>query len=572
MSDSEPVKTHIECHLCGSSDAGAVYTDGHFHCFSCRGTEQSYSGERLEEVMPYMDTDKDNTVIQMPSAAQRPQESNSRLTDMLNGLSCSVLPDRKIAAAVVEKYGVKVDNVTYRHLYPYRDRDGVLQGIKTRYIRNKTFSWDGSEQTVLFGMNLFPGGGKTITICEGELDTLAAHQMNGSKWPTVGMPSATGVKAIKANLEYLNTFETIYLAFDNDEAGRRATEDVANLFEPNKCRVVDLAPMKDVGEYLAGGQVEDYTRRWWNALPFTPEGIKRGSGLWDLVSQDDDTPSVRYPYDGLQEMTYGIRVGELVTLTAGSGLGKSAVVRELMYHLLNVTEDNIGCMFLEEGIKRSALGFMSIAANKPLHLPDSEYTQEELRQAFDQTLGTDRIFFYDSFGSNTLDNIIGRVRHMAKALDCKYIVLDHLSIVVSSQENGDERKAIDEIVTKLRMLIQELRISLIMVSHLRRPQGQGHEDGAATSLSQLRGSAAIAQLSDMVIGLERNGQHENEVMRNTTTVRVLKNRFAGITGPATYLYYDKTTGRLTETGEPGQDGPHDDTPVFDNSPLADFTS
>jgi hypothetical protein len=61
-------------------------------------------------------------------------------------------------------------------------------------------------------------------------------------------------------------------------------------------------------------------------------------------------------------------------------------------------------------------------------------------------------------------------------------------------------------------------------------------------------------------------------MRNTTTVRVLKNRFAGITGPATYLYYDKTTGRLTETGEPGQDGPHDDTPVFDNSPLADFTS
>ena len=134
--------------------------------------------------------------------------------------------------------------------------------------------------------------------------------------------------------------------------------------------------------------------------------------------------------------------------------------------------------------------------------------------------------------------------------------------------NSGSGKAIDEIVTRLRMLIQELRISLIMVSHLRRPQGQGHEDGAATSLSQLRGSAAIAQLSDMVIGLERNGQAENEVMRNTTTVRVLKNRFSGITGPATYLYYDKTTGRLTEVGEPGQD----DTPVFDNSPLADFTA
>ena len=559
MSDSEPVKTHIPCHLCGSSDAGAIYTDGHFHCFSCRQTEHAYDGEHAHEVVNHM---------KPTHPKPRLVHDSSRLDEMLNGLTCSVLADRKISAAVVEKFGVRIDNVNDRHLYPYRNGDGALIGVKTRYSRNKTFSWDGNGQTVLFGMHLFPGGGKTITICEGEIDTMAAHQMNGSKWPTVGMPSATGIKAVKDNLEYLNTFEEIYLAFDNDDAGKRATEDVANLFEPNKCKVVNLAPLKDVGEYLAEGKVEDYTRRWWNAQPFTPEGIVRGSSLWDLVSTDDDTPSVPYPYDGLQEMTYGIRVGELVTLTAGSGLGKSAVVRELMYHLLNVTEDNIGCLFLEESTKRSALGFMSMAANKPLHLPDTEKTPEELRLAFDQTLGTDRIFLYDSFGSNSLENIIGRVRHMAKAMDCKYIVLDHLSIVVSSQENGDERKAIDEIVTKLRMLVQELRISLIMVSHLRRPQGQGHEDGAATSLSQLRGSAAIAQLSDMVIGLERNGQHENEVMRNTTTVRVLKNRFSGITGPATYLYYDKTTGRLTETGEPGQD----DTPVFDNSPLADFTA
>jgi twinkle protein len=559
MSDSEPVKTHIPCHLCGSSDAGAIYTDGHFHCFSCRQTEHAYDGEHAHEVVNHM---------KPTHPKPRLVHDSSRLDEMLNGLTCSLLADRKISAAVVEKFGVRIDNVNDRHLYPYRNGDGALIGVKTRYSRNKTFSWDGNGQTVLFGMHLFPGGGKTITICEGEIDTMAAHQMNGSKWPTVGMPSATGIKAVKDNLEYLNTFEEIYLAFDNDDAGKRATEDVANLFEPNKCKVVNLAPLKDVGEYLAEGKVEDYTRRWWNAQPFTPEGIVRGSSLWDLVSTDDDTPSVSYPYDGLQEMTYGIRVGELVTLTAGSGLGKSAVVRELMYHLLNVTEDNIGCMFLEESTKRSALGFMSMAANKPLHLPDTEKTPEELRLAFDQTLGTDRIFLYDSFGSNSLENIIGRVRHMAKAMDCKYIVLDHLTIVVSSQENGDERKAIDEIVTRLRMLIQELRISLIMVSHLRRPQGQGHEDGAATSLSQLRGSAAIAQLSDMVIGLERNGQHENEVMRNTTTVRVLKNRFSGITGPATYLYYDKITGRLTEVEEPGQG----DTPVFDNSPLADFTS
>ena len=87
---------------------------------------------------------------------------------------------------------------------------------------------------------------------------------------------------------------------------------------------------------------------------------------------------------------------------------------------------------------------------------------------------------------------------------------------------------------------------LFAVSHLKRPEGKGHEDGAATSVSQLRGSASIAQLSDFVIGLERNGQAEDETERCTTHMRVLKNRFSGITGPAGSLLYDTTTGRLHE--------------------------
>jgi twinkle protein len=136
---------------------------------------------------------------------------------------------------------------------------------------------------------------------------------------------------------------------------------------------------------------------------------------------------------------------------------------------------------------------------------------------------------------------------MAKGLGCKYVFLDHLSIIVSAQDNSDERKAIDEIMTKLRMLVQETNIALIIVSHLKRPSDKGHEEGAATSLSQLRGSASIAQLSDMVIGLERNGQHEDLLKRNTTRVRVLKNRYSGVTGPACALLYNKVTGRMFET-------------------------
>ena len=121
--------------------------------------------------------------------------------------------------------------------------------------------------------------------------------------------------------------------------------------------------------------------------------------------------------------------------------------------------------------------------------------------------------------------------------------------MVSAQENGDERKALDEIVTKLRMLVQETNISLFIVSHLKRPQGGGHEIGGVTTLSQLRGSAGIGQLSDIVIGLERDSQAEDPITRNTTQLRVLKNRFSGESGPGSRLLWNKDTGRMSEVFE-----------------------
>ena len=202
---------------------------------------------------------------------------------------------------------------------------------------------------------------------------------------------------------------------------------------------------------------------------------------------------------------------------------------------------------MEESVVKTAKSIMSLYANKPLHLPDTIISTEELQNAFDNTLGTDRLFFWDNFGSTDIDNVINRIRYFAKAADCKYVFLDHISMVISAQSNGDERKAIDELMTKLRMLVQETNICLVAVSHLKRPESKGHEEGAATSLSQLRGSGSIAQLSDIVIGLVRNAQADDPIERNTTKVSILKNRFAGLTSPhCASLLYNRETGRMLE--------------------------
>jgi twinkle protein len=377
--------------------------------------------------------------------------------------------------------------------------------------------------------------------------------MQGSKYPCVSVRNGAGgaLKDCKAAYEYLDSFEAIVICFDADEAGTKAAREVAELFGGKSAIVKHTNGHKDACDYLKANDVREFTAAFWAAEKFVPDGIINGASLWDEVNRPVEKSAVMYPWESLNKLTYGIREAELVTITAGSGLGKSQFVREIVWHILKHSEDNIGLLFLEENARKTALSLMSLSANKPLHLPDVESTEEERWEAFTNTMGTNRLFLFDHFGSTSVDNIIARCRYMAKALDTKFLFLDHVSIVVSAQSNGDERKALDEICTKLRMLVQETGITLFMVSHLKRPDGKGHEEGAASSLSQLRGSASIAQLSDMVIGLERNGQADDPVERNTTHVRVLKNRFCGTTGKAGGLLFDQTTGRMTEIREEG---------------------
>ena len=146
-----------------------------------------------------------------------------------------------------------------------------------------------------------------------------------------------------------------------------------------------------------------------------------------------------------------------------------------------------------------------------------DVTDEELRESFDATVGSGRVFLHDHRGSTeTVEDMLSTLRSLIRGQDCQYIILDHLSIIMSGMEVADERKAIDILMTKLRTLSEETEAAIIAVCHLKRLSGdRGHEEGATTSLSQLRGSAAIGQLSDIVVGLERNQQDSEDP--NATT-------------------------------------------------------
>jgi twinkle protein len=524
MNDDSALIRKEACPHCGSSDANALYSDGHHFCFSCNTHTAAEEETKVFDVEPVVKADF------IPVRGD-----------------VTALGKRKLSLETCKLWDYQVGSFNGQavQIANYKDNKNRIVGQKIRFP-NKDFTFRGdSKSSGLYGMHLWRDSGKMVTVVEGELDALSVSQAFQNRWPVVSISNgAAGAKRnLTKHLEWLENFETVVLMFDQDDVGQAAAADCASLFSVGKAKIARL-PLKDASDMLQAGRVKELVDAVWSAKAHRPDGIIAGEDLWEVVTTEEAVEAASYPYNGLNVMTQGVRTGEIVTVTAGSGIGKSQLTREFAYSLLKQGE-TIGYIALEENIKRTALGLMGIELNKPLHLGVGETTEEDMKNAFNTTVGSGRVFLYDHWGSTDSDNLLAKIRYLVRGCGCSYIVLDHLSIVVSGMGDGDERRLIDNTMTKLRTLTEELQCGMILVSHLKRPSGdKGHEEGALTSLAQLRGSAAIAQLSDMVIGLERNQQDKDNP--NLTTVRILKNRWTGETGIACHLAYDKTTGRMTE--------------------------
>ena len=527
---------HCSCEHCGSSDGNSIYDDGHTFCHVC----QTYTNGRDD------DTGQNRTGKILQQVKQQTSHQNMKQYGTTKAIS-----DRGITTSTCEQYGVTQEEG--KHYYPYTDDHGTTVAIKKRDVQTKTFSIAGDfSKATLFGQHLFGKGGKYITIVEGELDALAAYQMMGSKWPVVSIRNGAqaALKDIKGSFEWLDSFESIVICFDSDEPGMKASAQVAELFGAKAKVMKHQKGYKDACDYLILGADKRFVDQWWRAETYVPDGIINAADLWDDLNKPTQKPDASWPYKKLDDMLCGLRKRELITIAAGTGQGKSTFLRQLIHHLLMTTNDNIGMAFLEESPTRTAQGILSIEAKKPLHKPDVEITEDERRKAFDATLGTGRCIVFNHFGSLSIDNVLNRLKYMAKVQNCSWIILDHYQMILSGIDM-DERKGLDMLLTKLRTFVEETGVGLFGVSHTRRIDGnKGLENGAEITLSSLRGTQGISQLSDAVIGLQRDQQAEDELLRNTTDVRLLKSRYTGETGPAGYLYFDKAINRLVEIEKP----------------------
>ena len=520
-----------------SKDNMAVYSDGQTHCFSCGKHGFVEHKERVTTVEDVSDKDDD-------------------WLEEYRGEFYS-LPDRKLRAETLEKYKVRAEkdekgNII-KHHYPYHNKKGEMVGIKTRLVAHKRFfgSGDTAKDNQLFGQSLFRAGGKFVTICEGELDAMAAYEMFGSKWCCVSVNNgANCVDNIKANLEWLDSFETVVLCFDNDEAGRKAARNVAPILGPNKCKILTLAKHKDASDYLKCGDTKLFYDEWWNdSKPFTVSGVATLDDMRDALLQYRDTELIPLPdsFGNLNEMMRGgVARGELVSIIAHTSIGKTTILNELIYHFAVNTKEKIGCFMVEDNIDETIRKVVSVHTGENLQLtkPDELNVEGIMGEAVDIGFASKIQLHNDGGGSVDLEEMFAKIRYFVKGIGCIVILVDPLHTAIKNLSNEN----IEEVMDRFIKLCKETKATVILSTHTRKPDDGSHPHKICEY--DVKGSGAIPQACHTNILFSRDKLAEDEYTRNATRIRVPKLRRTGQTGEGGWAYFNNTTGRLEKGHNP----------------------
>lgn len=544
-----------DCPRC-HKDNLVIYQDGHKHCFThgCGYHTAALGAEARDNTHRHVEQQRpmSTTEVKLIEAADiQTPVSNYR------GLKPATLKRFEYGRTRYGKLKHEVD------VWPIYNQDGSIWGQRLRHLDKKDFTvLKGPDavgtinETQPFGKSVWgDANDKRVIVCGGEVDIMSVAQCTSFKYPVVTSNSGEGATPamLKANYKWFDRFDEIILWLDDDETGRAAMQECAPLFAIGKVKTTKVAGFKDANEALTAGKFAEIEQAVFAATLWVPRGIVNAADLAQDMADQEETKFWRIPFAGLQAMTGGLMRAATSFWVAGTGIGKTTALQETLVDIkmhpeLSTEEPaHIGYLGFEDLRRIVQLDLLSILARQRLKI--NPLPKEKLLKLHTTLFGDRSFELFDVENAEwSFKAITSYIRYMAKALGVNIVVLDPLTFLVAMLEgHDDERKALDKVSQQLAALSKELNIHIAVTHHLTRPsEGPGHEEGGRISLKQVRGSGGVANFASLVVGAERNQQHDNEKARTLTTWRVLKNRHLSTTGVACYTQYNLDTGQTYE--------------------------
>jgi len=491
------------------------------------------------------------------------------------------IPERGIRKETLDKFGVKVavsqeDGKTPEAVYfpSYNQKGKVVGYTKQNLTKSKEekghWSCVGSVTigNKMFGQNVAEAQNRkrnNLVITEGQWDTLSVFQslvdnVKGTKYEgieplvvSIPMGTANAVEAILHNESYVTSHDALTIFFDDDYCtpaelqkkimkGHEAREAVANALVGSGMSLFTVTPdegFKDASDYLQAQRSADLAKLvQFGRRPYSSEKIVKAADI-DLDFLLEPRPEGIYvnSFPNLMEKLHGFRTRELVLLTSPSGVGKSTVCSIFASAFMDAGE-KLGMIYLEETNKETMQRLIASKLkvnylefkNNPLAL----VSKEKIQAAYNEIVDNDQLIMLGHFGSLPVSELMAKIKHMHLVEGCKFIILDHLSLVISGSAVKDERKELDMVMTELAAFCAANDVCIIAVSHINRSAAEQFKapklkDGeepkpywVQVSKEMMRGSAALEQLSFVIIGLEPEINPDRS--RGRVRLTVLKNR------------------------------------------------
>lgn len=514
-------------------------------------------------------------------------------------------PERGISKETCERFGVRAglsekDGKTIEAFYfPSFNQKGKITGYKKQDItvdKSHEYHWTTvgsvSISNKLFGQNTVEEMNRkraNLIITEGEWDFLSVYQscvdsVKGTKYegiePTgVSIPMGTknAVEAILHNESFVKSYDAITIFFDDDHCtpaeakkgivkGHEAREQVANALVGSGISLMTISPsegFKDASDYLQAGKSAELAKLvQFGKRIFSAEKIVKASDISfeELITKRPEGLYVN-SFPKLMEKLHGFRTRELVLLTAPSGVGKSTV-SSIFANAFIEHGERVGQIYLEETnketLQRAVAAKLKVNYLRFKNDPLSVAREEDIRRAYDEICQNDKVIMLGHFGSLPITELMAKIKHMHLIEGCKYIILDHLSVVVSGSAVENERKELDMIMTELAAFCAANEVCIIAISHINRTAAEqfkppkGKEDEAfwvKVTKEMMRGSAALEQLSFVIIGLEPEIKPDRS--RGRVRLTVLKNRPWGYLGACDEFTVDDNTWEVLLADEGG---------------------
>jgi twinkle protein len=537
--------THQPCPNpeCGSSDAATLWPDkGTFHCHSCK-----QSGKVKSDVGD------------LSSTTNTDEGARSVLDNNVSSLPVPfpTKPYRSVEVKTLNQWGIKGPDEKGHWYFPlYIKGSEVNFKVNQPEVENKKYTYlkSGFKQTDydLFGSHVPPKSTKAVTIVEGMWDAPSLSQMLGGYPVVAPCNSTTAVECIQKNFEYLNQFDTIKLLFDNDKAGDAIDKQkIASLF-PGKVEVVEVPSdfPKDPNEALTKGQSQELVKRWWNSTPVKLKAFADLEVLKEDIFNNTSLDFHPFPWERLNKEVWGWLYGSLDVIIAGSSIGKSIFMTEVSRHILKTMPDAHQLVFFMEDTKKKAgLRYMGLESGIPFHNPGEEFSEKERDEAWDKTLGTNKIHLFDfnKYGTVDTKSVLTLIELAYHVYGCRIVILDHISYILSGMGPDNTLVLTQQFITELSQLAVRLDIYILAACHLRKNSaGKAWEQGAVPTMEDMYGSSAMYQYPTNIFSLARNKMAEDINARNITGLHVNKARESGYSGHVSDIKYSLRPYKLTE--------------------------